>query len=70
MTSNRIHIGEDIAYEKGRNGRWPSVRFIAAIDGNWLYRKDGNLRKFKTKQAARAAAAKLTEVTNAQGAQA
>ncbi len=50
-----IKIDTDIAYEKDC---WPTTRYIAAIDGVWLVRKDGGLRKFKTKQAARAAAQK------------
>ena len=53
----RIKIDTDIAYEKGRGGtRWPTERFVIAIDGVWLVRKDGGLRKFKTKQSAYKAA--------------
>lgn len=54
MTKPVIKIDTDIAYERG----WPTERFVVAVDGVWLVRKDGVLRKFKTKQAARKAAEK------------
>lgn len=49
----KIKIDTDIAYV--RRG-WPETRYVAAVNDVWLARKDGGLRKFKTPQAARAAA--------------
>ena len=48
MRTNKIEIGTDIAYEKG----WPTERVVVKVSGKWLYRKDGGIRKFKTKAAA------------------
>ena len=62
MEKPRIHIGTDIAYESGRGGaKWPTERFVSAVDGVWLVRKDGGLRKFKTRVAARKAATEAAE---------
>jgi hypothetical protein len=41
------------------------TRYVAAIDGAWLLRKDGAIRKFNTRHAARKAAiAEINEINN------
>lgn len=54
----RIGTQEDFAYEKRH---WPTTRYTATIDGEYLKRKDGGLRKFKTRHAARMAAHKMVQ---------
>jgi len=46
--------------------RGPTMtRYVAAIDGAWLLRKDGAIRKFNTRHAARKAAiAEINEINN------
>jgi hypothetical protein len=62
MTGYVIKTDTDVAYSRGRGGtKWPVERFVAAINGVWLTRKDGGLRKFKTRRAARIAARKVAE---------
>lgn len=57
---NQIEIGTDIAYEKG----WPTERFVVKVNGKWLTRKDGGIRKFKTKAAARKAGQETLKTEN------
>jgi len=55
MTADkRQQIKTDVYYITNR-GR-AITRFVAAIDGAWLKRKDGGIRKFQTRYAARLAA--------------
>jgi hypothetical protein len=52
MNEQRIKTEECLAYSRG----WPVTKYIAAINGVWLVRKDGGLRKFNTRYAAKLAA--------------
>jgi hypothetical protein len=52
MNEHRIKTEECLAYSRG----WPVTKYIAAINGVWLVRKDGGLRKFNTRYAAKLAA--------------
>jgi hypothetical protein len=54
MKAPHIKIDTVVAHEKRY---WPVTRFVAAVDGVWLVRKDGGIRKFKTRGAALNAAA-------------
>ena len=64
MEEQRIKTDECLAYSRGRNSTlWPVTKYIAAINGVWLVRKDGGLRKFNTRYAARLAA--LAEIKKA-----
>jgi len=59
-TTAEISTGTTLIYEKGRGGtKWPASRYTAKGNGETLLQKDGHPRRFKTPQAARAAAQKF-----------
>jgi hypothetical protein len=62
MTIMTPSIKTDTYFVLSRRG--PTLtKYVAAIDGVWLLRKDGVIRKFSTRHAARMAA--ITEINKA-----
>lgn len=60
MTAQTHSIKTDVYFIPRRRGP-TATRYVAAIDGVWLVRKDGVIRKFHTRKSARAAAMNETK---------
>jgi len=57
MEAPRIKTDTYYVHNRGR----AFTRYVAAVDGVWLVRKDGIIRKFMTRHAARIAATQVRD---------